>query len=585
MKKLIFAGVVAALSLQVQARLVFVAPGAVEYDPARNEGVQDEEAINVAGGKNGETWDSAFPDLPTALKYAKGQGTLYCVKVGEYEFTDKIDWPSTGAPAMGVGGDGVACGVLGGFTGETKKDAQGKPILPGPLATDGRRTKFVFADSVEEPVVRYNMNSWWASFANIDANKTLPVVWISPCMDFMRASFPAKLTGEIKGGEFVHQAGDEITFTYTVDWFVKNGRLRLTRVGDDGVFDEQLLRTDEGPIVYKTKAGAPGSVMVYTALLGEDGNEIGAKGYGHPTLRCDLGVIASPERLSPFEGGKPKDFDEFWGKALKAVRAKTAAEISEVKGRGGVFAYSLECSGERPATGYYTVPEGSAKKSLAAYLTLGDYDPAQRAEKPGSAQKGRINLFPSIHGQQLDGDKAYFEAEKRRLGGYFVNDANAYVERSQMYGIVLRMLRTVEFLKTLPEWNGELHVSGLGQGAYLGLVIAALQPEAVTRLEATGLWLADLSFTRMGRMGGRIPSFTNGSRYYDATSFAPLVKCPVRLSVGALDRFSTPAGVTAAYNLMKCPKKLEIVQGAGHGWKLGEGEVWSQQSADWKEAK
>lgn len=567
------------------ARLVFVAPGAVEYDPDRNEGVQDDEAIKVAGGRNGETWDSAFPDLQTALKYAKGQGTLYCVKVGEYHFNDKIDWPSTGAPAMGVGGDGVACGVLGGFTGETKKDAQGTPILPGPLAEDGRRTKFVFADSVEEPVVRFNVNSWWASFANIDANKTLPVVWISPCMDVLRDRFPAKLAGEANGGKFLCQAGDEVTFTYTVDWFVKNGRLRLMRVGDDGVFDEQLFRTDEGPIVYKTKAGAAGSVMVYAALLGEDGNEIGAHGYGHPTLRSDLAVLASPQELAPAEGVKPNDFEAFWQKALKAVRAEKQAELQEVQGKDGIFSYSLACPGGRPATGYMTIPKGSAKKSLAGYLTLDDHDPAQRAEKPGSAQKGRINLFPSIHGQKLDGDKAYYEAEKKRLGGYFVNDANAYADRSQMYGIVLRMLRTVEFLKTVPEWNGELYVEGLGQGAYLGLILAALEPEAVTSLKATGLWLADLSFTRLGKMGGRIPAFTSGSRYYDATSFASAVKCPVLLRVGALDRFSTPAGVMAAYNLLGGPKRIEIVQGAGHGWKLGEGEVWAEQSQSWKEAK
>jgi len=548
------------------ARFIFVAPGAVEYDPKRDSANKgDEEEIVKIEGRNGDTWDSAYPDLQSALNHAHS-GDLVCVKAGEYHFDRPLDWP----------GDGVATAVIGGLKGKPLKpeDRDPKPFIDiNGMGEWGGVTKFVFDIPTNTPPVAEGGVSYWASFANIESNIELPYVWISPCMDVMRCKFPAKIDFKVSGDGITAKTGEEITITYNVDWWVKAGRLQLIRKGDDGEYFEDLFETDKGPIVYKTTMKQPGSLIIDTVLLGEDGNRIGPRGYGDGEYWTHTALMVDGDKLGPDDKGLPTDFAEFWQKALKEVRAAKAGKLEPVKNKKNVFAYSLPAPGGVNAAGYIGIPAGAAAKSLAAYMTLPDYGPKQKAEPMPKAKEGRIEIRPSIHGDAQAAD------------GYFVNRPNAYPEKSDMYGIICRLLRTVEELKNHKEWNGELYVDGFGQGGYLALVLGALEGDSVKFVDAYAPWLVDLSYTRLGRMGGWNPTFTKGSRYYDGCAFAALCKVPTLLRSGMNDTTVTASGVLGAYNRLKGPKKIELYQGIDHrrppeGFA---GKVITKKSGDWKE--
>ena len=136
--------------------------------------------------------------------------------------------------------------------------------------------------------------------------------------------------------------------------------------------------------------------------------------------------------------------------------------------------------------------------------------------------------------------------------------------------MALRNLRAVEYVKTLPEWNGkQLIVHGNSQGGLQTMWVAALDPQ-VSAAKPSIIWCCDLAgsikqnrFCAVGRV-----KYTPALEYYDPVFMAKRIKKAkvVITRAGMGDYTSPPSGIAICYNNLATPDKtIKWYQGSDHG--------------------
>ena len=143
--------------------------------------------------------------------------------------------------------------------------------------------------------------------------------------------------------------------------------------------------------------------------------------------------------------------------------------------------------------------------------------------------------------------------------------------------------RVVDFLCSLPEWDGRnVIVTGGSQGGALTIITAALN-EKVTMCAPFYPALCDVMGFLHHRAGGW-PKFFSGFykdgrttvsdekatetlQYFDVVNFARLLKVPTFMSWGYNDDTCSPTSVWAAWNEIKAPKEKDITPTSGH-WRF-----------------
>ena len=125
-------------------------------------------------------------------------------------------------------------------------------------------------------------------------------------------------------------------------------------------------------------------------------------------------------------------------------------------------------------TGYLTIPKtaGVGKRYPTRLETDGyGYNPPHNP--PKWVRENEIVLIINAHGMKLPAfgaDKAYYDALAERIksnGKAYAFDIaqNAIRDTAYFNGMVLRVIRALQYLKTLPEWDGKnLYASGGSQG-------------------------------------------------------------------------------------------------------------------------
>ena len=175
----------------------------------------------------------------------------------------------------------------------------------------------------------------------------------------------------------------------------------------------------------------------------------------------------------------------------------------------------------------------------------------------------------------------YADLNKGELKGYSHRNKNS---RDQFYfkDMFLRVMRALDYVKTLPEWNGKvLIVTGGSQGGGQALVAAALDPQ-VTLCVANVPAIGD----HAGRLAGRRPGWPQlmnsakttpanqqvikASGYFDHNYFAKRIKCETYTGTGFVDFVCPPTSVYAAFNNLpaKTKKYIQTTPTAGHGAPL-----------------
>jgi len=405
--------------------------------------------------------------------------------------------------------------------------------------------------------------------------------------------------------------GEEMVFTLTFDgikafpaggWFVQ-----WERSGDDGKrTGGKVPASLTEPLVIKTALDKPGFVRVKAMLVDEKGNVYQKKIPGNALtpdgtrpmnhrersdkrIFFDGGAGVQPEKLTSHP--EPSDFDAFWARqAARLDKVPLKAEGVALKSpnpKVDLFAVQVTCAGLRPVTGYLSIPKATTPgQKFPARLETHGYNGAMNVHgAPGGVRDDEIVFNINAHGMKLpafgateaDQKALRWEVRSRKYTYAFDPAQNADPEIAYFNGMVLRVKRALQYLKTLPEWNGkDLIASGGSQGG-LQTIWAAGCGEGVTRAESSITWCCDLYTSGKLRLdkglglagdGWYIP-WTDALGYYDAANFAkriPLTCRTIIMRAGLGDYCCPPTGLAKLYNNIPGNKQINWVQGSTHGF-------------------
>ncbi|MGL4519047.1 MAG: acetylxylan esterase [Phocaeicola sp.] len=300
----------------------------------------------------------------------------------------------------------------------------------------------------------------------------------------------------------------------------------------------------------------------------------------------------SPEKLQPYTQ-LPADFKEFWQGELdelakfplKYTKERVEKYCTESidchlvklylnKQQQAVYGYLFQPK----APGNYPVvlcPPGAGIKTIK--------EPMRRAYYP---ENGFIRFEFEIHGLNPEWSDEMFKeisnAFSGRENGYLVNGLdnrnNYYMKR-----VYLACVRSIDFLTSLPEWDGKnVAVQGGSQGGALAMVTAGLDSR-VTACVANHPALADMAGYKDNRAGGYPHFFTRYEgmdtpekiatmAYYDVVNFAKFIKVPTRLTWGYNDDVCPATTSYIVYNVLDCPKEALLTPVNEH-WTSDRTEI------------
>lgn len=430
----------------------------------------------------------------------------------------------------------------------------------------------------------------------------------------------AYLVGETDRNPLEYRAGEKMTFTLALvnaDGPLEEGAYRIDwrRTGDDGLVTNGTVALPLArPLVVETSLAQPGFVRLEAVVVDAKGEPF-RKTFAPGALTADGSRPMHPwereETRVFFDGGAgvgvdtlrgvppPDDFAAFW----KRQRARLAEVPVKVRRRPlkspnktvALWAVEIDCAGKRPVTGYLSIPLDGTRKWPARLQTHG-YSFFKHTP-PDEIKGGEILLDINAHGQRLEAFggtdealKALGESIKSNGQRYaFDPKQNADPETAYFNGMALRVMRALDCLKTLPEWNGrDLEASGTSQGGLQTIWAAALEP-ALTRAQATVPWCCDMGGTEFGRnRGDWFVRWVPALGYYDPINMARLIPSTCRLEIpraGLGDYICPPSGIAVFYNNLTCPREIGWMQGSTHSFvpsRARPQDAFRQVAAPWR---
>lgn len=310
------------------------------------------------------------------------------------------------------------------------------------------------------------------------------------------------------------------------------------------------------------------------------------------------GFVVNPEEFR--QGYRcPDDFMEFWNGELAHMRAaEPIVSLEEVPVKGDdakdFVAYALEVSmHEGPAVrAYVAMPKGARPGSLpivmffhgAGVSSKSCRSSIDRAVEYAKKGNGAIAADVNAHGMLNDQPQAYYDSlEKGPLKDYRVNPPKS--RRNFPYRLMyLRDVRALDYLCTLPEWDGKhVLVTGSSQGGGQSCGVAALDSRVgalvpiVPGLSDEGARLVrECGWTRHFRAMTDNPNVRNFYPYYDSASFLRFTRAKMWMEVGLIDETCAPEGIIASFNgaaceekhLVPCPYRRHSMSSSYNGYEL-----------------
>lgn len=314
---------------------------------------------------------------------------------------------------------------------------------------------------------------------------------------------------------------------------------------------------------------------------------VGGKTYKH---HIKVGYSVGDIRPSAKE---PADFTAFWSKGIEEMRAFPLTYTKEKadeyctdkidcylvkltlnKQRQAVYAYLFYPKGAQPGRHPVVLcPPGAGIKTIKEPLRHKYY-----------AENGCIRMEMEIHGIDPRLPKSAFDDISRAFNskenGYLLNGLDS-PSRYYMRRVYLSLVRCIDLLTSLPEWDGRnVIVQGGSQGGALAIVAAALDSR-VTQCIVNHPALADMAAYAQGRTGGyphlnRVSGLLTSDvirtlAYYDVANFARHVTADTYMTWGYNDDTCPPTTSYAVWNTLTCPKDSLITPINEH-WTSDETE-------------
>ena len=339
-------------------------------------------------------------------------------------------------------------------------------------------------------------------------------------------------------------------------------------------------------ITLESKLDQPGWVMLEASLIGEDKKPV--KISAKRNAKAGIGAMVDPLEIKD-AGCEPADFDQFWQqqrKALNEVPVKATRTRVEVpkkwEGKVDVFDVQVDCAGGKPVSGYLAMPANAKKGSLPALVSYHGAGVYSARKDIWRAYRGMISFNVNAHGIPNGKPAEYYkELAANELKGY-PQFGKMSRETSYFKGMFLRVMRALDYVKTLPEWDGKtLIVTGGSQGGGQAIAAAALDPQ-VTLCVANVPAIGDHGGRLVGRYAGWPRLFNKvkleeedkkgiaESAYFDHNYLAKRIKCETYIGTGFIDRVCPPTSVYAAYNNLptSVKKSIQTTPDKGHNAPL-----------------
>lgn len=287
----------------------------------------------------------------------------------------------------------------------------------------------------------------------------------------------------------------------------------------------------------------------------------------------------SVDEIRPFTR-EPADFMDFWNRNIEDMRAVPLSytkEKAEEYCTDKIDCYLLKIrlnKQNQSVYAYLFYPKNAQKGSCPVVLCppgAGIKTIKEPLRHKYYAENGFIRMEMEIHGLDPRLSKETFDditkAFNGRENGYLYNGLQD-PDRYYMKRVYLSLIRCLDLLTALPEWDGRnLIVQGGSQGGALAIVAAGLD-RRVTQCIVNHPALSDMAAYSAGRTGG-YPHFNKVDgmftdrnmrtmAYYDVVNFARHVTADVYMTWGYNDNTCPPTTSYAVWNTFTCPKEALI---------------------------
>ena len=316
---------------------------------------------------------------------------------------------------------------------------------------------------------------------------------------------------------------------------------------------------------------------------------------------CSAAV--SPEQIVP-TAQCPKDFDEFWTKAIEEARWTSLEphfEFLPERSTADVLTYQVSFQNDRWGRRVYAILNSPAKAgSYPALLRVPGAGVRPYSGDEWACKKGVIVLEIGIHGIPVINPQGYYDnLFTAALADYWWNGVNDR-DRNYYKHVVTGCIRSIDFIESLKDcqkqlpvnvaWDGKnLAVTGSSQGGFLTLATTALD-KRVSCYGAVHAAMCDHEASLKGVACGWPHYFYDESkqapktavdmnvvkqtRYYDGVNFARRITVPGYYSFGYNDNVVPPTTAYGTYNVAGGEKTLSPYPMTAHFWYQEQWDEW-----------
>lgn len=374
----------------------------------------------------------------------------------------------------------------------------------------------------------------------------------------------------------VYKTGEPIKLSLSLvenDRPVIGRKVRYRLEGGDEGRKSGTFTTGTEPFQIETRLSTPGWVRCLVTLLDENGNPCRRQvnGVSRP-LTGGVGAVAAPETFDAALP-EPADFDAFWQECrneLAAVPLRAERVPIEVTGtlrdKVELFDIKVDCAGGKPVSGYLAVPKTAPGTAPAVvfFHSAGVRNSVRRHQL--AAELNAIVLDYNAHGIENGQSQSYYNELKNGALRDYVFFGSESPQTSYFRGMFMRVMRALEYVKSLPEWDGRnLICFGGSQGGAQILAGAGLDSDVNLILFRVPAMCNNSALRGQPRYRPGWPFFgqtahpkiLNTALYFDGVYFARRInpKCEAHITVGLADTTSPPPGVYAAFNRIRSKDK------------------------------
>ena len=392
------------------------------------------------------------------------------------------------------------------------------------------------------------------------------------------------------------KVGDTVKIRIRVE-SEKPGSVRLTLYESGNAVGVPVYGKFGCFVDFERKATRPGTICVIGAILDEHGKPV--RGERKRRLICGLGILVDGDKIAPGNPLPPPGFDEFWAKKraeldrvpIKATRREAKIPRAAAAKYPKVVCYDtqVDCAGGVPVSGYLCMPKDAKPKSLPAIVVFqgaGVRSASMMVRYGSKAIAFNVNAHGLPNGKPKKFYDDLFKGEYKDYRSRHLDDH----EKNYFVGIYLRIMRALDYVKSLPEWDGKtLIVMGGSQGGAQALAAAGLDKQ-VSLCVANVPSQCDLGGRLAGRRPGgpmcrnpiltqQDPVVVRETAYVDNVFLAKNVRCPVYTSTGLIDHTCIATSVFACYNALPpgIEKHISVNPVGGHN---GSGSAEGRKAID-----